>query len=853
MRTFNSHCPLKPGYLLKALRRLRGSGLVYRTYTYMQKLITGCTICLLASVLTGASGQATLSGTVQNAQGQPLAGANIWLAEIRKGTAADEKGVYQLTDLAPGSYTLQISFLGYATATRIIGIVPGETGKHENIVLEEYSYQVDELVVKATRSERLTPMTFLNLSKQQLTPLNLGQDVPFLLQWTPSVVVTSDAGNGVGYTGIRIRGTDPTRINITINGIPLNDAESQQVYWVNMPDFASSTADVQIQRGVGSSTNGAGAFGATINLNTANVQHDPYGEINVSAGSFNTWKRNIEFGSGLLGKRFTLDGRLSKITSDGYIDRASSDLESYYLSGAYIGERSMLRLITFSGHERTYQAWYGVPPGLLDDWTTRTFNPAGTEKPGNPYENEVDDYRQTHYQLLFNKQLSPSLNLNAALHYTRGSGFYEQYKADQSPEDYGLQGVLQNGRPLNTDLVRRLWLDNHFFGGVFSLQYAWRGVSFNAGGAIHRYEGLHFGELVWAQYASNSFPGHRYYENDGLKQDINVYGKAQLPISDDFHAYADLQVRGVDYRFLGYDNEGRNVGQEAQHRFFNPKMGFTFAPDARTTAYASFAIANREPNRDDYVQSTPESHPRPERLYDTEIGYRYAGNTTGWEINGYYMAYRDQLALNGQINDVGAYTRVNVPESYRLGAELSGAWKPAPVLNVQGNITLSRNKIITFEDFLDNYVSDPQSGETIWKGQSAVTYRNTDLSFSPNLVAGFECAFTPFSRSQKIPFGKDFEIAWMSRWIGRQFIDNRGDPQNALEPYSFTNLRLRFTTSSKSLKTLELTFLLQNLFNARYSSNAWSYRYRYDDQTITDQGFFPQAGRNFLMGVRVRF
>jgi iron complex outermembrane receptor protein len=819
----------------------------------MQKLIIGCTLYLMVVALPEVFGQAMLSGTVRNAQGQPLAGANIWLAEMRKGTAADENGVYRLTELAPGAYTLQVSYLGYATDTRIISISSGTTEKREDIALEEYSYQVDELVVRATRSERLTPMTFLNLSEQQLKPHNLGQDVPFLLQWTPSVVVTSDAGNGVGYTGIRIRGTDPTRINITINGIPLNDAESQQVYWVNMPDFASSTADVQIQRGVGSSTNGAGAFGATINLNTSNVQHDPYGEINVSAGSFNTWKRNIEFGSGLLGKRFTLDGRLSKITSDGYIDRASSNLESYYLSGAYIGDRSMLRLITFSGHERTYQAWYGVPPDLVNDWATRTFNPAGTEKPGDPYENEVDDYRQTHYQLLFNQQLSPSLNVNAALHYTRGQGFYEQYKADEAPEDYGLQPILQNGRPLTTDLVRRLWLDNHFYGGLFSLQYAWRGVSFNAGGAIHRYEGLHFGELVWAQFASNSFPGHRYYENDGLKQDVNLYGKALVPLSDILHAYADLQVRGVDYLFLGYDNEGRNVDQEARHRFFNPKMGFTFAPDARTTAYASFAIANREPNRDDYVQSTPESRPRPERLYDTEIGYRYAGTTAGWEINGYYMYYRDQLALNGQINDVGAYTRVNVPESYRLGIELSGAWKPTSLVNLQGNLTLSRNKIRVFEDFLDDYVSDPQTGETIWKGQSTVTYRNTDLSFSPNLIAGFECAFTPFNGNRKIPFGKDFEIAWMSRWIGRQFIDNRADPENALAAYSFTNLRLRFTTGGKSMEALEFTFLLQNLFNAQFSSNAWSYRYRYDDQTIIDQGFFPQAGRNFLMGIRVRF
>lgn len=815
----------------------------------IRTILAGCCVLLAAGVMA----QATLSGTVRDGAGNALAGANIWLSESRRGTASDELGAYRLEGIPAGVYTLQVSYLGYATLQKTLEIKPGVASMSQDLILEEHSYRVDELVVRATRSERLTPMTFLNLNEKELAPHNLGQDMPFLLQWAPSVVVTSDAGTGIGYTGIRIRGSDPTRINITINGIPLNDAESQQVYWVNMPDFGSSVADVQIQRGVGTSTNGAGAFGATINLNTSKVRHDPYGEVNLSAGSFNTWKQNVEFGSGMLGKHFTLDGRLSRISSDGYIDRASAALNSYYLSGAYVGDRSLLRFITFSGHERTYQAWYGVPADLVNDWSTRTFNPAGTERPGDPYENEVDDYGQTHYQLLFNQQLAPALNLNTALHYTKGGGFYEQYKAGETFEDYGLTPLFSGGQPLRTDLVRRLWLDNDFYGGLFSLQYERNGIDINAGGAFHRYQGLHFGELVWMQYASDSQPGDRYYENDGMKSDANVYAKALFPLAPRLHAYADMQFRWVGYEFLGYDNDGRNVTQDAQLRFFNPKFGFTYAPDARKTAYASFAVANREPNRDDYVQSTPDSRPRPERLYDTEIGYRFSGTKAGWEANAYYMYYQDQLVLNGQINDVGAYTRVNVPESYRLGLELAGAWQPGSWWKIQGNLALSANKVLEFEEFLDDYITDVQTGEAAWAGQTPVRYSRSDLAFSPALVGGLELSLEPFKNSSWLPQEHQLELAWMSRWVGRQYIDNSSDRANSIDPYTFTNLRLRYAHQGKLLRNWEFSVLVQNLFNAMYVTNAWSYRYRFDGQAALDQGFFPQAGRNVLLGLGVRF
>ena len=812
----------------------------------MQKL-TCAVFFLFFSFLGHTQAQHTLRGLVSDQNGTPLEGANVWLPEAAKGSASDSSGQFALQGLAPGSYTLEVSYLGYATQRQIVKVPQqGEL----RIALEAFFYQVDALVVQGTRASRQMPMTFLNLDKKELQVNNLGQDLPFLLQWTPSVVVTSDAGTGIGYTGIRIRGTDPTRINITINGIPLNDAESQAVYWVNMPDFSSSISDIQIQRGVGSSTNGAGAFGATINLNTSRVNHAPYAGLNTTVGSFRTWKSNAEFGTGLLKGHFTLDGRLSHIRSNGYIDRASADLDAYYLSGAYVGKNSLLRFNLFSGHEVTYQAWYGVPANLKDDWDTRTFNPAGTEKEGDPYDQEEDNYRQTHYQLLYNQQINPFWNVNAALHYTKGGGYYEQYKADQDFSDYGLLPILLNGEALQTDLVRRRWLDNDFYGGVYHLNYSRDGLDLTVGGGVHRYEGAHFGELIWMQYASNSQPRDRYYDNEGKKTDANLYAKALFPIAPHWSAYGDLQLRQVNYAFLGYDEKGNNVQQQDQLRFFNPKAGVTFAPDARQSAYLSFAVGQREPNRDDYVESSPSTRPRPEKLYNTELGYRLENPHSALEITAYHMYYRDQLALNGQINDVGSYTRVNVDRSYRIGLEAAALWRPAHAWTLQANAALSRNKIVQFEEFLDDYRSNPQTGESTWSGQVPVARNQTDLSFSPTLVAGLECSVQPL----RTALGKkEFEISWMTRYVSRQYIDNASDPNNVIDAYSFSNLRLRYRALPRPWGTLELTFLLQNLLNAQYESNAWSYRYRYDGETYVDQGFFPQAGRNYLLGFSLRW
>ena len=668
-----------------------------------------------------------------------------------------------------------------------------------------------------------------------------------MLRWTPSAVVTSDAGTGIGYTGLRIRGTDPTRINVTINGIPLNDAESQGVFWVDLPDFVSSVNSVQIQRGVGTSTNGAGAFGATINLSTVEASTQAFAELNASVGSFNTLKGNVRFGSGLLKDHFILEGRLSGLRSDGYIDRARADLRAYYLSGTYRGERNILTANLFSGQEETYQAWYGVPPDKIDDPVERKFNPAGMEKPGSPYEDEVDHYRQTHAQLLYNHQFLTGGFASFNLHYTRGAGFYEQYKADQSLTAYGLDPVEVNGKLLDTtDLIRRLWLDNDFFGATFSLNFSGLDRRFDAtaGGAVSIYKGDHFGEVIWAEYFGSGEKGHRYYENDARKADLNIYGKINYELLPWLNAFLDLQLRRVHYGFLGLNREGDNVDQEVAHNFFNPKAGLFFTPGVRSEAYLSFAVANREPNRDDYVESTAESRPKPERLYNVEAGYRYSWDKADLGANLYYMHYRDQLVLNGQINDVGAYTRINVDKSYRLGIELTGGVEPAAGLRLDGSATFSRNAIPSFLEYVDVYDSAFN-----WQGQETIRHRDTRLSFSPAVIAGGQLRYAILRDKER----QHLDVALMAKYVGRQYIDNTSDEANSIDPYSFADFRLRYLIRPSFAGEIEWTLLVNNLFNAMYESNAWSYRYIYSGKAALDQGFFPQAGRNFLLGMRLRF
>lgn len=820
---------------------------------------------------TFAFSQTELRGKITDESGNPLPGASIVLLESREGAIADGQGQYSFNISQPGIYHLRATYVGFEEATRQVSVREGATQVVLDFTLQEASILLDVLTVQATRAGEKSPFTYSTVKKEELQRRNLGQDVPYLLDATPSVVVTSDAGAGIGYTGLRIRGSDPTRINVTVNGIPLNDAESHNVFWVDLPDFAASTEDIQIQRGVGTSTNGAGAFGATINLNSAQFNPEPFGEITGTAGSFGTWKSSVSFGTGALGNapnspihpfthspKLTLDGRLSRIVSDGYIDRASVDLKSFYLSGAYFSEKSSLRANVFSGHEITYQAWNGVPAQWANDEKLRRFNVSGTEKPGAPHDNEVDDYTQTHYQLIFNRELSRNWHLNLTGHYTRGFGFFEQYKADESPARYLLQPppCPDSVGACEYDYIRRRWLDNHFFGGIGALHFKSNSQRFQAtlSGGWNQYLGDHFGEIVWGEYLEGAEPGHRYYLGTGDKRDLSFFTKIHYSFTPWMHAFADLQYRQVDYKITGTDNDLRETDASLAYHFFNPKAGFFFDVDEKITAYASFALANREPNRSDFTDAPQGAQPRPERLLNTEAGLRYRSQGKAFGVNFYHMWYQNQLVLTGNINDVGAPIRTNVPDSYRLGLELTGAVALTKKLSLDANATLSRNKIKNFTEFMDNWDT--------W-GQEVIEHGTTDIAFSPNFIAFGRLSYEVLKLEKQ-----QLTLALAGKHVGKQFIDNTSNENTVLDAYTVGDLQLRWVLKPGFAKEISFNLLINNLFDARYSANAWTYRYRSDgyDARPDDPyarlegngiynltGFFPQAGRNFLVGVTTRF
>ncbi len=686
--------------------------------------------------------------------------------------------------------------------------------------------------VRAVRAGEKAPFAKSNLSKTEIAKRNLGQDIPFVLNLTPSVVVNSDAGTGIGYTGLRIRGTDATRINIALNGIPYNDAESQGTFFVNLPDFTSSVNSIQIQRGVGTSSNGTGAFGATVSLSTNEVNTKPYAEFNNAYGSFDTWKNTAKAGTGLIDDHFTVDARLSRISSSGYIDRASSDLQSFYLSGAYLNKGSSVRLNIFSGKEKTYQAWNGVPENLKE--TNRTYNSAGTDRPGAPYDNETDNYTQTHYQLFFDQKLNTSWQFNTALYLTRGKGYYENYKGNEKLSKYGLPDLVLGDTTISrTDLVRQKWLDNYFYGQILSLQYRKDRHEWVIGGGWSRYQGDHFGRVIWAKYGFDE--GYRYYDNDAWKTDVNVYTKWQYQLTTAFSLFADLQYRRVQHRMNGFE-ENPALTIDRSFNFFNPKAGITYRQNG-WQAFVSYAHAGKEPNRDDF-QANLNNQPKKETLHDFEAGVEKRTSRFSAGVNLYYMLYKDQLVQTGMINDVGAYTRINVPNSYRMGVELQGGVIINKWLNATANLTLSRNKIKAFTEFLDDYDADFE-----WIGQQSVQHRNTDIAFSPALVAGGSINILPV---------KNFEISLLEKYVGRQYMDNTQNKERSLDDFFTQDLRVLYTLRGKRLGEWTLIGQVNNVFNRRYEPNGYTYSYVFDGSITADKFYMPMAGTNFMVGVNVR-
>ena len=701
---------------------------------------------------------------------------------------------------------------------------------------------LEEVSINAIKANEKTPIAFTNLSKAEIEKSNFGQDLPFLISLTPSVVTSSDAGAGVGYTGLRIRGADPSRINVTINGIPLNDSESQGVWWVNMPDFASSLDNIQIQRGVGTSTNGAGAFGASINLKTLGLNNKAYTITNNSLGSYNTMKNNIEFGSGLISDKFTFDARLSQISSDGYIDRASSELKSLYIQGTYYSKKSVLKAIIFSGHERTYQAWNGVPLKYLD--TNRTFN-------SYTYENEVDNYNQTHYQLHYNKQINNSTYMNIAGHFTHGEGYYEQEKLGENFADYNLSNIVIGFDTItSTDLIRRKWLNNDFGGLTYSLNHTKENLNFIIGGAYNEYSGQHYGNIIWSEYSSNGNYNHQYYKDIATKYDNNMFIKTNYQASISTSVFIDLQLRNIEYEFNGSDINGNMGEQSINLEFFNPKFGLTHKINDKQLFYGSYAVGNKEPNRSDYVESSPNSRPLYETLYDTEIGFKFKSKKLMFNTNIYLMEYDNQLIKTGEINDVGYATSKNVKKSYRRGIEIEGSCLLTQKLKWSANLTLSKNKLDTITQFIDNWDTGIQE---------AVTHENTDLAFSPNIIWSSQLSYA---------INNNTSMNFVSKYVGKQYIDNTSSNDRQLDDYLISNLQIDYKLKSTIFNTAKISILINNIFDNEYISSAWLYRFisegfdpRDSDHYVTKDsdsrynmaGYFPQATRNYLVGLTLGF
>lgn len=799
--------------------------------------------------------QHTLSGSVTNAEnGEPVVGATVLLAKSNRGVITNANGEYKWENLTSGSYDLVVRSIGFESMEKSIEL---QGDRSLNFSLKPSSTALKDVIVTGTRATEKTPTTFVNVDQASIEKQNLGQDLPFLLNWTPSTVVTSDAGAGIGYTGIRIRGSDPTRINVTINGIPVNDSESQGVFWVNMPDFASSSGSIQVQRGVGTSTNGAGAFGASVNILTDGISMEPKGEINTTFGSYNTQKYNAIYSTGLLNDRWAFEGRLSQITSDGYIDRASSDLTSYYLSGGYFGKKTSLQFITFSGDERTYQSWWGTPEAKLKNdaegieavIANNGYTPEQAENLRNSgrtfnyylYENQVDDYGQDHYQLLLGHKVNEKLNLNTALHYTKGSGFFEEFRDDEDLDDYGFDDVQIGSETISsTDLIRRRWLDNDFYGFTYDVNYTSGNADITFGGAYNRYEGLHFGEVVWSQFAGDIDLGERFYESNSEKIDFNSYLKVNYQWGERLSLFGDVQFRRVNYTGLGIDNDLRPIDFDLNFNFFNPKVGLTYQLNAQSNFYGSFAVGNKEPNRSDIIDAPQGQQPVHEELYNLEVGFKTQTNNYFFEANYYWMDYTNQLVLTGEVNDVGAGIRTNVPDSYRMGIELNGGIRLSNSFEWAANVALSRNKIQSFEEVIFDYGADFSEFNEV-----RTTFEDTDISFSPNIVAGSQLTYKPF-------FG--FEVTWLSKYVGDQFLDNTSNENRKIDAFFVNDIRFNYGFSPNWIKKINLSLLVNNVLNERYASNGYTFGYFGGaDFEVRENYLYPQAGTNFLLSLGLEF
>ncbi|MDP5157937.1 MAG: TonB-dependent receptor [Flaviramulus sp.] len=679
--------------------------------------------------------------------------------------------------------------------------------------------KLDEVLVKAVRVNADSPITHSNVSKEALAKRNLGQDIPILLNFLPSVVTTSDAGAGIGYTGIRVRGTDATRVNVTINGIPYNDPESQGTFWVNLGDFASSTESLQLQRGVGTSTNGSGAFGASLNLLTDAFSEEASAEIANSFGSFNTRKHTVKMSTGLINDHFEFSGRFSKIDSDGYVDRAFTDLKSYFLQGIYKDDNTLIKALTFSNAERTYQSWFGLTAEQLQE--NRRQNPY-------TYDNETDNYWQDHYQLHWNERLDNNWSTNLGLNYTKGKGYFEQYKLGESAADFA--NLIED----DSDVIVRRWLDNNFYVLNANITYKKNLLEIISGVSYNTYDGNHFGEVIWgSDLAANTNIRDRYYNGDATKNDFSVFSKATFKLAKKVTGFIDLQGRFVNYKTNGLTPDLAEFVTDATFSFFNPKFGLTYKSSDFNSFYASYGRANREPNRDDFQVGVTEN----ETLNDVELGWRFNTNKVSVNTNLYYMFYQNQLVLTGELDDVGSPIRATSGQSYRLGLEVDAAIQFSKVFSTSTNVAISSNKNRNFNTVIN--------GELLDIG-------NTNISFSPDLVIGNALNFFPVEKLQ---------LSLLSKYVGEQYMGNTDNPESKLDSYFVNDFNINYEIKPNSMfRSIILSGLVNNIFNKKYVSNGYFGSFDFEDPSSTTgtttgyfAGYYPQATTNFLVGLTIKF
>ncbi len=764
----------------------------------------------------------TISGKIYDENKQFLASASVFIKNSNQGTSSDFEGKYQLS-LSKGTYKIEVRFIGYKSKLQIVKVT------NQNLIVDFYlqpeSNLLDEVLVSAVRVKANSPVTHSNITKVEIEKRNLGQDIPVLLNYLPSVVSSSDAGAGVGYTYINVRGSNAERVNVTINGIPYNDAESQGTFWVNLGDFASSTQSLQLQRGVGTSTNGTAAFGASLNILTDAISEKSFAEISNSFGSYNTKKHTVKFSTGKINDQIEIAGRLSKIYSDGYIDRAFTDLKSYFLQASYVDENTLIKALTFGGKERTYQAWAGIDASQLA--TNRRQNPY-------TYENEVDDYQQDHYQLHWNEKLNENWSTNIGLNYTKGQGFFEQYKSDKDPADYSnLVVATTNGK---TDLIVRRWLDNKFYVANFNATYKKEELEIISGFSYSSYSNSHFGEVIWAkQFAPTATIRDKYYESNSTKNDFSVFSKATFKISNRMSLYADLQYRNVLYTTNGLTSDRNPINVDERFGFFNPKFGATYILNENQHVYFSFAVANKEPNRNDFENGIT----TPENLNDYELGWRLKNESVILNTNVYYMLYKNQLVLTGAIDGVGAPVRATSGKSYRLGLEIDADIQLSDLFSLRPNIAFSDNKNTNFVSSIDGVLKK---------------LGNTAISFSPAVIAGNTLVYTP---------SENMQFSLLSKYVGKQYMSNLNSAvstNDVLESYFTSDINFTYILKPKNIfSEVVFTGLINNIFNKEYVDRG--YYYTYDDtwsapnqtMTLDGAGYYPQATRNFLVGVTLKF